>query len=186
MYLLVGKSGSGKSTIARFMEKEWGYKELKSYTTRQPRYEGEDTHIFISHDDFQRYKDNNEIVAYSFFNGEHYFCTRTQLYYNDVYVIDPDGIEYLKQRVDDIYFITIYIDVPFYRRMWRMWRRGDSLISILQRLWNDRIKFANVQYDYRINNIDIIDALVYIKSITRMHNYINENADELLELLYSE
>ena len=100
-------------------------------------------------------------------------------------MIDPDGIEYLKQRVDDIYFTIIYIDVPFYRRMWRMWRRGDSLISILQRLWNDRIKFANVQYDYRINNIDIIDALVYIRSITRMYNYINENADELLELLYS-
>lgn len=182
IYLLVGESGSGKTTIAKKMEK-WGYKELKSYTTREPRYEDEDSHIFVKMDDFIHHQQVNDIVGYTFFNSNHYWCTRAQLYYNDVYVIDPDGIEYLKQHVDDIGFITIYIDTPLYRRMWRMFKRGDSIGNIIQRLRNDKMKFANVDYDYCVRNVQLKPALLTIKAITRWHDWINENPEEFIAML---
>jgi len=182
MYLLVGESGSGKSTVAQEMEK-WGYKELKSYTTREPRYEGEDSHIFITEDDYVRYKGTNEIVAYTRFNDSHYFCTRTQLYYNDVYVIDPDGIEYLKQHVDDVRFITIYIDTPLHRRIWRMWKRGDGIKNIIGRIRNDKVKFARIDWDYKILNINYAETLDLVRLITKTHDYINKYSQESLNLL---
>lgn len=181
MYLLVGKSGSGKSTIAHYLEQD-GYKELKSYTTREPRYEDEDTHIFVTDDDFLRYQDTNEIVAYSLFNGNHYFCTRTQLYYNDVYVIDPDGIEYLTQHVDDVVFVVIYIDTPLHRRIWRMWKRGDSISAIIQRIRNDKVKFTHITYDYKIKNINFIHTLAFVKTIVTTYDYVNAHIDELWKI----
>ena len=182
MYLLVGESGSGKSTIARKME-QWGYKELKSYTTREPRHEDEDGHIFITHNDFVKYDESNEIVAYTFFNHEHYFCTRTQLYYNDIYVIDPDGIDYLKQNIDDVKFIVIHIDAPLYRRIWRMFRRGDGIRAIMQRVRNDKEKFRHIECDYKIKNIDIKHTLLLLKPILKMHDWIDANSEEFQEAL---
>ena len=149
----------------------------------QSRYDGEDTHIFIAHEDYQRFKESNEIVAYTFFNNEHYFCTKTQLYYNDVYVIDPDGIQYLKKHVDDVRFIIIHIDTPLHRRIWRMWRRGDSLGDIIRRVRNDKVKFAKIDCDYRICNVNYIEALGLIRVITKTHDYISENLQELLDFL---
>ena len=37
LILLVGKSGSGKTTIAEYLEKHYGMKMLRSYTTRPMR-----------------------------------------------------------------------------------------------------------------------------------------------------
>lgn len=48
--ILVGKSGSGKSSIAAALASNYGFKEIKTYTTRPPRFEGEDTHTFVDKD----------------------------------------------------------------------------------------------------------------------------------------
>lgn len=184
MYLLVGESGSGKTTIAEEMEK-WGYRELRSYTTRELRYEGEDTHIFVTEEDFIHHQEVNDIVAYTLFNGNHYWATRAQLYYNDVYVIDPDGIDYLKQHVDSIRFITIYIDTPLHRRIWRMWRRGDGIKNIIERIRNDKVKFNQVDWDYKIKNVDYAETLDLVRVITKIHDYINKHSQELLDTLES-
>ena len=48
LYLFVGKSASGKTTTADLLEKRYGHKQVYSYCTRKPRYEGEIGHIFIS------------------------------------------------------------------------------------------------------------------------------------------
>ena len=47
LLLFVGKSGSGKSTVANYLSSNNHYIQLQSYTTRQPRYENEPGHIFI-------------------------------------------------------------------------------------------------------------------------------------------
>ena len=38
IYLLVGPSGSGKSSVARELEKRYGFGEIQSYTERPRRY----------------------------------------------------------------------------------------------------------------------------------------------------
>ena len=40
IFLIVGCSGSGKTTITEQLEQKYGLKSIQSYTTRKPRYEG--------------------------------------------------------------------------------------------------------------------------------------------------
>ena len=53
--LIVGASGTGKTTVANTLSKMFGMKQIQSYTTRPPRYEGEKGHIFVTDEEFNRY-----------------------------------------------------------------------------------------------------------------------------------
>ena len=53
LFLFVGRSSSGKTTIANILEERYGYKQVQSYTTRPPRYEGEVGHIFVNENEFK-------------------------------------------------------------------------------------------------------------------------------------
>lgn len=93
-FLIVGRSSSGKTSIASAACSELGLKLVKSYTTRPPRNEKESInskdHIFITEDDVEKYKD--DIAAYTEINGYKYFTTMDQIDECDAYVIDPNGI----------------------------------------------------------------------------------------------
>ena len=135
LFLFVGKSASGKTTIANMLESD-GYSQVNSYTTRQPRYEGEIGHIFISE---EKYNQLDNIVASTFYNGYHYCTTLDQVQNADIYVIDPNGIETLLEHFNVInrpiyvfYFVTTICN-----RIQRMRNRHDSDTNIVSRLYND-------------------------------------------------
>ena len=69
LFLFVGKSASGKTTIANLLEEKYLFNQVQSYTTRKPRYEGETGHIFVTEDEFNALED---IVSYTFYNGNQY------------------------------------------------------------------------------------------------------------------
>ena len=72
LFLFVGRSASGKTTIADMLAKEHGYKQVESYTTRKPRFDGERGHIFVSEEEF---KNLGELAAYTYYNDNHYGTT---------------------------------------------------------------------------------------------------------------
>lgn len=105
---IVGKSGSGKTTIAKELEK-LGYNIIHSYTTREPREENEWGHTFINdwfpvyvsntfvgiensgNPDYTdlgvsnefgledyEYIDINDMIAYKEIYEDHYFATKQQ------------------------------------------------------------------------------------------------------------
>ena len=51
-YLVVGLLGAGKDSLINAVQKTIPMKLLKSYTTRPPRYNGEDTHTFINKEEY--------------------------------------------------------------------------------------------------------------------------------------
>lgn len=165
--LLVGESGSGKTTIADLLEEMYGYKVLKSYTTRLPRL-NDTSHVFITDEEFDNLKD---IVAYTEYNGYRYCATADQVDHSDIYVIDPDGIEKLKE----IYhgkkkLVDVYIRVPEEIRASRMKKRGDSDAQIASRLDYDKKAFADYYPTFIVDNnqeeLDIaIDKIVNIISL---------------------
>mgnify|MGYP002515686241 FL=1 len=162
--LLVGESGSGKTTIADLLEEMYGYKVLKSYTTRPPRL-NDTSHVFITDKEFDKLKD---IVAYTEYNGYRYCATADQVDNSDIYVIDPDGIEKLK----NIYhgkkeLVDVYLRVPEEIRASRMKKRGDSDTQIASRLDYDKKAFASYYPAFIVDNsqeeLDIaIDKIVNI------------------------
>ncbi|WP_339304426.1 HNH endonuclease [Paenibacillus sp. FSL L8-0435] len=165
VFLLMGESGSGKTEVSKkLMNKQLNV--LQSYTTRPQRSDSEFGHLFCDEDFYKQQLQNNNIVAYSYFDGHHYFSTREQIYEADIYVVDPDGIKALKNKVQDIDFVTICLSVSEEERIKRMKVRGDGGESIANRLLVDNVKFSNKEYEYLITNkflnstIDIIDLII--------------------------
>lgn len=166
VFCLVGESSSGKDSIANLLEKK-GYKILKSYTTRPKRKEEKETHIFITDEEVNQYKD--DIIAYTRIGNYQYFATKQQLFDSDIYIIDPYGLRSLKNNNKDIRFITIYIYVKEYERRQRARQRGDVEEEINKRFINEYDRFAEFkqkfEYDYAISNYNLNKSIQIIKKI---------------------
>lgn len=142
IYCIVGPSGSGKTTIAEALEREYGWKTISSYTTRPPRYEGETGHIFVSEEEFQAL---GEMCAYTRFNGFEYGVTADLVEKNDLYVIDPAGVDFFKEKYQGekgIVVIGLHVPVDVLRR--RMQKRGDPEDKIVSRLEHDAKAFQGL------------------------------------------
>lgn len=137
----MGKSGSGKTTIAKNLEQNYGLKQVQSYTTRKPRYKGEEGHIFVTDSEYRHIPDK---VATTRFNNHDYCATQQQCDDADIYVIDPHGIESFKRNYHgNKKWITVYLDVNPFTRFIRMVKRGDSIFAALERLKHDRYSFKD-------------------------------------------
>lgn len=152
LYCIVGESGSGKTTIADKLEEIFGYKVLKSYTTRAPRNEGDTDHTFIS---LEEYGNLQNKVATCEFNGNFYCATADQVEESDVYVVDIAGIKELKEKYKgDKEIIVVYIKTPMDIRLERMLKRGDG-DKAWERLKHDYEAFQGVEgiADHILNGI---------------------------------
>ena len=140
LYLLIGRSASGKTTISNVLEEKYGYKAVSSYTTRPPRYNGESGHIFISDSAFDKL---GELAGFVEYNGYRYGTTMQQVDDADIYVIDPNGAEYLLDKYVDRPICIIYFDASIPTRIHRMIYRGDGDGAIVRRLLQDE------EYDWQ-------------------------------------
>ena len=135
LFLFVGKSASGKTTIANLLEEKYLFEQVQSYTTRKPRYEGETGHIFVTEEEFNAFED---LVSYTFYNGNQYGTTASLLDKNDIFVVDVPGVESLLQKYKTNRPICIiYFDTTVATRIRRMINRNDSDMSIIARLLQD-------------------------------------------------
>lgn len=147
---LIGPSGSGKTTVAESLQSTYGMESIESYTTRPMRYEGERGHTFITEEEFLKtYPEKEkspEFVAYTEFNGYRYFATQSQVNSSEVYIIDPAGMKYLKERYKGPKkIITVWLDADELICSNRMVKRGDEVNSVSNRLWHDRRVFTDTE-----------------------------------------
>jgi len=161
IYLICGKSGAGKTTVVRKLESSFSLKQVQSYTTRFPRYHNEPGHIFVSnyYEWVEKNKDEN-IVAYTYFDGNHYWATQSQVDSCDMYVIDKEGVESFAKRYRGPKKVrVIYIDCSAMERFFRMMERGDSFKSTVRRLWHDHFAFKDLKKraDFVASNDDVVD-----------------------------
>lgn len=165
IFLIVGRTSSGKSSITRAVCQALGLKQVKSYTTR-PMRESEkknpdaSEHYFITEEEVKQYE--NDIAAYTEINGYKYFTTKEILNQSDCYVIDPNGIEDLKKRCSDDYdFITIYLRRPKSGIKRSYLQRGDSFKSFSARYDAENEQFTQYElkgdWDYHILNNGTFD-----------------------------
>lgn len=164
LYCLVGPSGCGKTTIAEMLEAE-GYHSVQSYTTREPRYEGEEGHIFVSKDEF----DKLDLITKTTFSGAFYGVTRNLIEENDLFVVDPAGLRYLKEHYDGPKkIVAIAFSCPASVCKERILKRGDTKKEACTRLRHDKKAFKNFlkDCDYEIDatqsQLEILKQMKYI------------------------
>lgn len=176
LYLLVGKSASGKTTIATLLEKMYGHKQVESYTTRKPRHPSETGHIFIKEEEFDQL---GKLAAFTEYNRHRYGVTYEQLDQCDLYVIDIPGVESLLKNLNGSRPIcVIYFDAAVSTRIDRMVDRGASDMEIISRLHND-----DTTYDwYRdLNRIVCTYKNVKQQNVELHKIDANENIESVLK-----
>lgn len=145
--LLIGASGVGKTTIADYMERNYGLKQVVSYTNRPKRTEDEIGHIFLGEQNVEKIKEKfPNRVAECEYSGHFYFATQEQVDDCDVYVINPGAVNQFKEsyKGDKAIKVVLIEDTPSNRAM-HMLQRGDNVGKILQRLDYDRDEFKDAR-----------------------------------------
>lgn len=164
LHLFVGPSASGKTTMANELEKrtrilkDGDYiadKQVRSYTTRAPRYKNEDGHVFVSKEEFDKLKD---IVAYTKYGGCEYCATKEQIDNATIYVVDIAGVDTLLSKYTTERPVHIwYFEASIPTRINRMAYRGDSDTGIVNRLMQDE------QYDWYYKLLTLKDYYVELR-----------------------
>lgn len=152
--LIVGRSGSGKD----YLLNTFGLTKVASCTTRPIRV-GEIDGIGHSFMTMKEYAETSidDMVAYTLYNGHHYWVTAEMLEDVFAYVIDPAGIDYMQKFKHKIKrdMIIILVVSPLWRRIRNMRRRETSWKDIIKRIRNDRKAFRTFEksgnYDYLIH-----------------------------------
>lgn len=122
--LIVGRTASGKDWYV----KKHGLKAVKSRTTRPKRSKEDDSHIFVSQEEANSIDDSLKI-AQTFINGYEYYVLKEDLEGKDAYIIDPNGIEYLLNKVPDLDYEIIYVKAKYETRKQRYLNRSNATLE---------------------------------------------------------
>ena len=156
LFLVVGESGSGKTTIVENICAKHGCTAIQSYTTRAKRTPHERGHRFVSVDEMPP---QDEMVAYTHYNGHHYWATQKDADENDFYIIDPQGLDFFfdHYRGNKTVYV-VYLTATEPNRFLRMRARGDDIQKALDRIFLDRKEFFVFPYDIKFVNDDLTEC----------------------------
>jgi guanylate kinase len=166
---LVGPSGSGKTHMACRLENEYGIPQIQSRTTRPKRKPDEVGHTFVTEEEFDTYQESH-MIAYTKF-GEHRYCCLHRDLTEPVmtYVIDEDGLLYLRKNFSEMYDI-------FAVKLYMCDHKRASLVTE-ERMERDRGKFTldDDAFDYFIDTTDFNDNdRKTCKMIIRMYQHFDK------------
>jgi len=179
MVILLGKNGSGKSTIKTGLVAN-GLKNIISYTTRQPRSnenEGIDYH-FVSKTDFEKLICSGFFWEYQEYNGNYYGTATSDYLQDSVVVLSESGIrtlvEYesgLTKRCEREHISkTFYIDARLETRYKRMLSRGNCKEEIFSRIHKENFVNYTIYANHCIDNNSDDNCVFAIDEILRILN----------------
>ena len=157
--LIVGDSGSGKSTIIKYVAENMdNINIIKSYTTRPKRNEYDDDHTFIESVD----EIKDDIVASTEIDGYFYGASENQFKKDKInlYTVDDKGVVDVKNYFKNKNILTVHIN------------RSNIEVPVNRK--NRRIKKLDIEYDEEIHNDDdILDAVRSLMECIRKYQKMN-------------
>ena len=93
-FILVGASGSGKSTMASILEEQLGLRRCITCTTRPPRPGERDGVDYY----FRTHLDPEEMFEHASFGGYEYGVTKEELTRGDFIILEPQGVSYYREH----------------------------------------------------------------------------------------
>lgn len=154
IYMIVGNSGSGKTTQANALT-HLGIGKIITYTTRMPRegeVDGKDYH-FIDRGEFLQREEENQFIGTTCYLNNYYSTLRKDL--DDcshegrdcVIVVDEEGVRAIKADYPGSICVYLYTDPEILRC--RMEKRGDPE-SVIDKRLHHLGQFEGL-YDYRVD-----------------------------------
>lgn len=148
MLILIGKSGSGKTTIREALVKDYGFKKAVSHTTRPMRADDipDETYHFVSEEKFNRLVATGEIVesTVACYDGNYYGMSRAEMSNDSVAIFEVEGAKNAK-TIHGITTVVVYLHTSTEERKRRLLARGDAIERIEKRLVSDEESFKEAK-----------------------------------------
>ncbi len=167
-----GRGGSGKSTLLNALNLRLGLEKTSNYTTRQPRYLGEQGYHFVTEEAFQEKFKHNEIIECYFRKSNSSFYgipapTETGIIQSEVM-----GLVALRKWCfqNNVPFLSIYLEVDTDTLLVRLKKRSDANEIAGERLKEDEYyelfkEWSDIIYDY--NEITVEEAVESVIEMMR-------------------
>ena len=121
--VLLGASGSGKSTIENELAIHHGFKKIISYTTRKPRENEENgkDYFFIDNGTFEEVLSRKLFAEYDEYSQNRLYGTLKSDYVdgNKVVVLTPNGLRQLKKNCPNEDILTVLVEASLGTRIKR-------------------------------------------------------------------
>ena len=173
--VLLGASGSGKSTIEHELATHHGFEKIVSYTTRKPRENEENgkDYYFVDNDTFKEILNRDLFAEYDEYSQNRLYGTLKSDYAdgNKVVVLTPNGLKQLKKNCPNDNIFTILVEANL----------GTRVKRYIDRCGVDRFNFddqneiaARVERDYGMFlGLDKeVDLVVHNDEGTDIENFV--------------
>ena len=121
--VLLGASGSGKSTIENELAIHHGFKKIISYTTRKPRDNEENgkDYWFVDNDTFEEVLKRDLFAEHDEYSQNRLYGTLKSDYVDDnkVVVLTPNGLRQLKKNCPNDNIFTVLVEASLGTRIKR-------------------------------------------------------------------
>ena len=152
LYVIVGQTLSGKSTLVRDIVTVTGMKQVITYTTRPIR-EGERDGIdyhFITSEEMDKPEFFGRRDFYTVYREEPYSYAMNKddvfPFEDKIVILDPAGVRAVKDEIGHNNVTVVYINAPIDLLIKRGKLRGDSEEEVQRRLHVDRDSFISAKY----------------------------------------
>ena len=183
---LLGKTASGKTTIAKELIDKYGFHNWVSYTTRPMRdgeKDGKD-YYFVTDEEFAQLPNKIDERAYKVYDGSVWRYSHTDCYQGrSIVVVDRKGLEDYRKFYGKENVFAVYIDSPDDARKFRYFNRqkNDSDYDAIQKEWERRNEDDNKVFN-DIKNDDI-DMVIFNTNVSRdsIHQSIDKICKEIVD-----
>ena len=176
--VLLGASGSGKSTIEHELATHYGFEKIISYTTRQPRESEENgkDYYFVDNDTFNEILDRGLFAEHDEYSQNRLYGTLKSDYVegNKVVVLTPNGLRQLKKNCPNEDIFTVLVESSLGTRIKRYIDRCDvnkfnfdDAGEIFERINRDFGMFLGLdkEVDLVVHNDEGTDIKNFVKTI---------------------
>lgn len=191
--VIVGKSASGKTTMANYLSENFRYNKAVTATTRDKRKDEVDgiDYYFLTEKEFNDKISNDEFVEWAEYRGWKYGTPKNEIYgENKIFVLNPDGLKSFKRH--NIKCLVILLESQDGLRVIRQVKRGDNIKEIERRYYTDNNDFQNIReyVDFVVQNnksiekciYDILLCILYYKNKNSRDKIIKEMKESFIEI----
>lgn len=177
---LLGKTASGKTTIAKELIDKYGFHNWISYTTRPMRdgeKDGKD-YYFVTDEEFNQLPNKIDERAYTVYDGSVWRYAHTDYYEGrSIVIVDRKGLEDFRKFYGKDNIFAVYIDSPNNVRKFRYLERqkNNSDYDAIQKEWARRNEDDEKVFD-GIEKDDV-DMIIHNTNVSR--DSIKQSIDKI-------